>query len=86
MNYNEVKGPNTLAEFLMDGLSDETLLRIYKEKTGVMFMTGDPFDSPILSLRAHVRNLFYTAAWNLVANMYGDELISEACQDHILNE
>ncbi len=84
--YTSVKGPNTLTDFLMEGLSEETLLRIYMEKKDVMFTCDDTCDEPIQLLRAHVSNLFYTAGYNLVSNMRVDGHITELLEDQIINQ
>ena len=86
MQYNRVKGPNTLAEFLLEGLSEETLLRIYREKREVMFTNDDMTDNPIVLLRSHVSNLFYTAGYNLISNMRVDGHITEQLEEHIIDQ
>ena len=86
MNYNDVKGPNTLVEFLMEGLSNETCLRIYEEKKAVMFTTDDMNDDPIDLLKSHVSNLFYTAGYNMISNMQVDGYIDESLEDIIINQ
>ncbi len=68
MNYNEVTGPNSLAEFLLEGLSDETLLRLYKEKRHQMDIADTMTDDPIELLKEHISALYYTAGYNMLRN------------------
>ncbi len=68
MNYNEIVGPNALSEFLIEGLSDETLLRIYKEKRAQMDPSDTMSPEPCQLLKEHVSSMFYTAGYNLVSN------------------
>ncbi len=84
--YTSVKGPNTLTDFLMEGLSEETLLRIYMEKKDVMFTCGDMCDDPVQLLKDHVSNLFYTAGYNMISNMNTDGHITELLTDQIINQ
>ena len=86
MTYSGVNGPNTLADFLMEGLSEETMLRIYLEKKDVMFMCDDMCDDPVQLLKSHVHNLFYTAGFNFVSNMQVDGHITELTADQIYNQ
>ncbi len=88
MNYSDIKGPNTLAEFLMKDLSTETLFRIYQDKNTndlgeLDTMTNDPAEL----LREHISYLFYTAGHNLVMNIhYKLGLLDEETAEQIINE
>ncbi|KKL95746.1 hypothetical protein LCGC14_1851520 [marine sediment metagenome] len=87
-NYSDIKGPNTLAEFLMKDLSTETLFKIYQDKNKndlgeLDAMTNDPAEL----LREHISYLFYTASYNLVMNIhYKLGLLDEETVEQIINE
>ena len=68
MNYSHIKDAANLSEFLLEGLSDETLLAIYKEKREFMFLCGVPNGDVSNLLTEYVQNMFYTAALNLIQN------------------
>lgn len=70
MNYNEIKGPNGLSEFLLQGLSPETLYSMYKDykKSGIDIIINPDNESsdPDFLVQEHIRTILYTAGYNLV--------------------
>ena len=78
MNYNEIKDANDLSEFLMDGLSDTTIYHIYHDLVThnpdrLQGAVEDMGLNPLEIMRMEITYVFYTAGWNLVFNLTGDE-------------
>ena len=76
MHYNDIHDADDLAQFLMHGLSADTMYRIYidlrKRGPDVIGELDSDFD-PLGLIRSHVWYVLYTAAWNLAHNLTGSE-------------
>ena len=83
MNYRDINDATELSVFLVEDLSDETCLSIYKERQEHMFDTGYESRDPRELLGEYVQNLFYTAAFNMISSAMKNGIIDEEQADQL---
>ena len=84
MKSTDIKGPNGLATYLLEGLSEDTLWSMYKDyrTAGKIGSDLEREERPESLIESYVCEVFYTAGYNLVLSITPND----SDFDRILNE